>query len=71
MKDGNDLKVWVGSEFGMSRIFLKFEYDEEKVVLVRQLKKRLWNRDKKEWSAAYCEENKFLIKQFFNLESHG
>ncbi|MFN5183799.1 MAG: tyrosine-type recombinase/integrase [Bacteroidota bacterium] len=59
--------VWISVESGVLRIFLKFQYDEAKIVIARQLKKRLWHSDQKVWSAAYCKENILKIESDFQV----
>ena len=62
------VKVWVGLDSGLFRIYLTFPYDAQKVSLVRQLRKRDWDPYRKQWSAAYNTENIIRIKDNFGVD---
>lgn len=68
MKETSRSKAWIEQGTNGTRIMLQFEYNEEKLNSVRCMRGRYWHPEIKTWSMNYCTENRYLLRQYFQVE---
>lgn len=60
-----DTDIWVGI-INNDKLYIKFDYDKEKVRKIKTINGRQWEPDEKYWTVPYTEESIDKITEVFS-----